>query len=117
MTYIKNLEIAVIGDENLITGMKLGGVGRYYQVEGEHIDQQEIRKALSGLVEDPEIGIVILQEDYVDYVVDIVDRVRESKKATPVIVEVPAKQGTKYPDVRSYYKAFIKKFIGFDAEI
>jgi len=36
---------------------------------------------------------------------------------TPVIVEVPSKFGTKYPDVKVHYRALIRESIGFEVEI
>ena len=56
-------------------------------------------------------------EDYTQYVDDLVTQVREGKKTTPVIVEVPSKFGTSYRDVREYYKGYARSFIGFDIEI
>ena len=74
-------------------------------------------KALTELVGEPDIGVIAIQEDYVEYVGDLMAQVKQGKNLTPVIIEVPSKYGTKYRDVSEYYRAYIRKFIGFDIEI
>ena len=116
-TYNKYLGIAAIGDEDLVNGLRLAGVSRYYVIKGNHDTREEVRKALCELVNEPDIGIVVIPEDYAEYVEDVVTRIREERRMTPVIVEVPPKFGTKYKDVTGFYKAIIKESIGFDVEI
>ncbi len=113
----KHLAIAVIGDKDLVSGLRLAGVSRYYTIEDGHDAQGDVRKALSELIHDPNVGIIVIQEDQAKYVEDLLTQVRKGKRTTPVIVEVPSKFGTKYKDVTAFYKAFIKQSIGFDVEI
>ncbi len=117
MMPIKNLNIAVIGDEDLVSGLRLAGVSRYYIVKDNHDTAEDVRKALAELIGEPEFGIIAIQEDYAQYVEDLMTQVKEGKSLTPVIIEVPSKYGTKYQDVTEYYKAYIRKFTGFDIEI
>jgi vacuolar-type H+-ATPase subunit F/Vma7 len=113
----KQLEIAAIGDEDLVSGLRLAGVSRCYMIKGNHDTREEVRKALSELIGEPSIGIVVILEDYTEYVEDLMTRIREEQRAIPVIVEVPSKFGTKYKDVTGFYKAFVRESIGFDVEI
>lgn len=117
MIPIKQLSIAIIGDEDLVNCLRLGGVKRYCLIKDEHNAEEEVRQALTELVGEPEIGIIGIQEDYTKYVEDLIAKVQERKDLTPVITEVPSKYGTKYEDVTAYYKAFIRKFVGFDIQI
>ena len=117
MMSIKHLDIAVIGDEDMVNGLRLAGISRYYMIKGDHDIQEDVRKALTELISQANIGVVMILEDYVKYVEDLVAKVRQGKGMTPVIIEVPSKFGTKYRDVKQYYKAYAKKFIGFDIEI
>ena len=117
MIPIKHLNIAIIGDEDLVNGLRLAGVKRYYVIKDDHNAEEEVRQALSELVSEPEVGIIAIQEDYTKYVEDLIAQVQERKNLTPVITEVPSKYGTKYQDVTGYYKAFIRKFFGFDIVI
>lgn len=117
MMPVKELNIAVIGDEDLVNGVRLAGVSRYYVIKQDRDTHEDVRKALSELIDEPNVGIVVILEDYVKYVEDLVTQVRQGKRMTPVIIEVPSKFGTIYQDVRQRYKAYAKKFIGFEVEI
>ena len=117
MISIKHLNIAVIGDEDLVSGLRLAGVSRYHIIKDNHDTAEEVRQALTELIGEPEVGIIAIQEDYTKYVEDLMTQVKEGKSLTPVIIEVPSKYGTKYEDVTEYYRVYIRKFIGFDIEI
>jgi len=117
MTPIKQLGIAAIGDEDLISGLRLAGISRYFVIEDKPDASEEVRKALSNLIGEPDVGVIVILEDYVKYAQDLIAQVKETRKLTPVIVEVPSKYGTSYQDVREYYKKYARAFIGFDIEI
>jgi vacuolar-type H+-ATPase subunit F/Vma7 len=114
---IKQLDIAVIGDEELVNALRLAGISKHYTIKGDHNVHDNVRKALTELLAEPDIGIVIILEDYAEYVEDLVTQVKKGKGTTPVIAEVPSKFGTKYPDIRGYYRALIRESIGFEVEI
>ena len=117
MTPVKQLTIAVIGDEDLVSGLRLAGVSRCHVIKGDHDTGDEVREALSKLIDEPDVGVIVILEDYTEYVGDLLTQLKQGKKITPVIVEVPSKRGTSYGDTREYYKAYIRKFIGFEVEI
>lgn len=117
MISIKHLNIAVIGDEDLVSALRLAGMSRYHIIKGDREAEEDVRRALTELIGEPEIGIIAIQEDYTKYVKDLMAQVQEGKSLTPVIIEVPSKYGTKYGDVAEYYKVYIRKFIGFDVQI
>ena len=117
MMPIQNLNIAVIGDEDLINGLRLAGITRYYVIKDNHDAEEDVRKALTELVGQTDVGIIAIREDYTQYVEDLIAQVKERKSLTPVIIEVPSKYGTKYQNVVEYYKSYVRKFTGFDVEI
>jgi vacuolar-type H+-ATPase subunit F/Vma7 len=117
MMPVKQMGIAVIGDEDLISEMRLAGINRYHLVKGEPDAGEEVRQALSDLIGEPDVSVIVILEDYAEYVGDLLAQVKEGKKIVPVIIEVPSKRGTGYGDAREYYKAYIRSFIGFDIEI
>lgn len=117
MTSVKHLSVAVIGDEDLVNALRLAGVSRYHLIKDDHEVGEAVRQALTELISEAEIGIIAIQEDYAQYVEDLMTQVKEGKSLTPVIIEVPSKYGTKHGDVTEYYKVYIRKFIGFDIEI
>jgi len=114
---IQHSDIVVIGDEELVNALRLAGISKYYTVKGNHDVREHIRKTLSEVLAERNVGIVIMLEDYAQYVEDLITQVRKRKGTTPVIVEAPSKFGTKYPDVREYYRALIRESIGFEVEI
>ena len=114
---IQHLDIAVIGDEELVNALRLAGISKYYTIKENHDARENVRKALTELLAGPDVGIVIILEDYTQYVEDLVTQVKKGKGTTPVIVEVPSKFGTKHPDIREYYRALIRESIGFEVEI
>ena len=115
--HAEHLSIAVIGDEELVSGFRLASVSTYYMIKDDQNTREDVREALSELLAKPEVGVVVMLEDYTEHVRDILSRIREEKRTIPVIIEVPSKFGTKYKDVVGFYKAFIKDSIGFDVEI
>lgn len=114
---VSNLSIAVIGDEELVNGLRLAGISKCWMIRETHSAREEARNALTDLMADPQIGVVVLMEDYAEYVEDLLEQARRGRKLMPIVIEVPSKSGTKYPDVTRYYKAFIRASIGFDIEI
>jgi len=112
---IRQLEIAVIGDEDLVSGLRLAGVSRYRITEEGN--REEIRQAITEFIDEPDVGIIVILEDYMRHVQDLVAQANEKKASPPVVLEVPSKYGTRYKDVTQYYKAYIRRFIGFDIEI
>ncbi len=114
---IKQLDIAVIGDEELVNAMRLTGISKYYMIQGDHDTRESVRKTLTELLSDPDVGIVIILEDYAQYVEDLMSQIRKRKGTNLVIVKVPSKFGTKYPNIKEYYRALIRESIGFEIEI
>jgi len=117
MMQIRRLEIAVIGDEDLVSGLRLAGVRRYHMIKDDHDTGEEVRQALSEMMDEPNVGVIVILEGYMKYVEDLVTQVKERKVLPPIIIEVPSKYGTRCEDITKYYKSYIRKFIGFDIEI
>jgi vacuolar-type H+-ATPase subunit F/Vma7 len=117
MMPVGHLNIAVIGDEDLVNMLRLAGIRRYHLIEEGGSTEEDVRKALGELTGDPEISVIAIQEDYASFVEDLIAQVQVAKSLTPVIIEVPSKHGTKYPDAAQYYRAFVSKFVGFEIQI
>lgn len=117
MMPLRQLDVAVIGDEALVNGLRLAGVTRYYVVKEDSSASEIVREALIRCLADPGVGIVVILEDYVEHVRDLVTRIRKGKQTTPVIIEVPSRSGATGLDIKEYYKAFVREAIGFDIEI
>ena len=116
MNAVRHLAIVALGDEDLVNGLRLAGVSRCHVI-GEHNTRDEVREALSALLDEPDIGVIVISEGYVNHVEDLLAEIREKKTVTPIVVEVPSRSGTEYGAVAEYYQGYIRKFIGFNIVI
>jgi vacuolar-type H+-ATPase subunit F/Vma7 len=112
---IKQLSIVVVGDEDLVAGMRLGGVGKYFTVENGQNTREEVRKILTGLIADSTIGVIVIQEDFMPFAQSTIENLRAEKRLTPVFIGVPSKLGAR-ADTIEQYKAFIRRFVGFEIQ-
>ena len=117
MMPVGHLNIAVVGDEDLVNMLRLAGIRNYHQIEESGSTSDDVRSTMTELIADREVSVIAIQEDFAVYVQDMIAQVQEAKSLTPVIIEVPSKHGTKYPDAAQYYKAFVSKFVGFEIQI
>jgi len=111
------MEIAVIGDLELVSALRLAGLRKTYAIQEERHADENIRKALKECMSDPGVGVVVMLEEFAEMVADAVSEYRQTKSVLPVIVQVPSKRGTRHPDVVAYYKQFCRKYLGFDIEL
>lgn len=109
--------IAAIGDSDLATLLQLSGMSRIYILEKSDSLESDVRNRMKELVDEPNISIIAIQSEYAGYVRDIIDAVSEDKYLFPVIIEVPARTGQGSEDASKYYRAFVRKYVGFDIEI
>ena len=116
-TPTSRLGVAVIGDEDLVNGMRLAGVARYHVIKDERQSESEIRETLRALLEEPDIAIIVIPEEYVAVVAEALAQLREARRLVPVVLPVPSRRGTAFGDARTYYREYIRKFIGFDIEV
>jgi vacuolar-type H+-ATPase subunit F/Vma7 len=72
---------------------------------------------LSKFIAEPDIGIIIVLENYMDSIRDIITQRKKDRKIIPLIVDVPPKSGSKYEDISGYYEQVIKESIGFDIRL
>ena len=118
MTYMEQLGIAVIGDEDLVNGFRLAGINKLYTIgDKEQNINETVRSALSKFISEPSIGIIIVLENYMDFVRDIITQRKKDRKIIPLIIDVPPKSGSKYEDISGYYEQVIKESIGFDVRL
>lgn len=114
---IRTMEIAVIGDLELVSALRLAGLRKTHIIQGERHPADDIRKALAECMADTDVGVVIMLEEHAEMAGDAVAHYRQNKGVLPVIVEVPSKRGARHPDVVAYYKQFSREYLGFDIEL
>ena len=78
--------------------------------------REEVRKVLSNLINDATVGVIALEEDFMPFAEAAINQLRTEKRLTPVIIGVPSKLGAR-ADTIEQYKAFIRRFVGFEIQI
>ena len=111
----EGLDVVAIGDGDLIRGLRLAGLKRCHKFEPTEEGIGGMRRALEDSLKDPGVGMIIILEDYAKYVSDILSE--STKKDLPVVLEVPSKLGVRHPDVKSFYRSYIRRLIGFEVEV
>jgi len=99
------MKVFLISDNtHTLTGMRLSGV------EGVVVhEREEILKELKKVMEDPEIGILLITELLVKRVQVEINEMKLSSKL-PIIVEIPDRHGTKRPP--DFLTRYIRESIG-----
>jgi len=59
-------EIAVVGSPDFTTGFRLAGVRKFETVADDEKDEQ-LDEAVSGVLEDDDVGIVVMHDDDLDH--------------------------------------------------
>ncbi|MBI2084339.1 MAG: V-type ATP synthase subunit F [Candidatus Aenigmarchaeota archaeon] len=95
------MEIAVLGDDEFMTGFMLAGVRHYFE------PGQDIHKTMETIMQNKEIGIVIMDEKDYNTINPKLKEVLENK-VQPVVVPL-SKEG-RGEDLRKY----IKRTLGVD---
>lgn len=117
MMQLKNLKIAIIGNEDQVALIRLAGVEKYQVIEDNHNIREKVREALRKFERDTSIGIIMIPQNWTGYVDDLLKYIRERKMVTPVIVEIPSKFEREKENVREFYKSYTKKLLGFTIEV
>ncbi|MHC1605247.1 MAG: V-type ATP synthase subunit F [Candidatus Methanofastidiosia archaeon] len=100
------MRIAVIGDSDVFTGFGLVGIKDIYDLK---MDKREVEGTFKMLIENRDIGIIVISNNYANLIRDLICKVNKTKKITPVIVEIPDKSGEMKIDP---FEDLIKKVIG-----
>ncbi|MCD6530646.1 V-type ATP synthase subunit F [Candidatus Bathyarchaeota archaeon] len=99
------MQAFVIGDRDMVTGFQLVGV-RGVEVSSV----EEAWHVLSKAVENVEVGIIIISEEFSTKMRDKIDTLRLSR-ATPLIVEIPGRLG---PSKAIDLSDLVRKAIGVE---
>lgn len=101
-------QIAVLGDSSLATGFKLAGVQKLYHTTD---DTEQTQKTLQELMNNKEIGIIIISEELLENIDWRLKRKVEDA-AKPVVIAVPSNKGPM--EQGESLAKLIKRALGFD---
>jgi vacuolar-type H+-ATPase subunit F/Vma7 len=111
------ITVAVIGTRDQTALMGLAGVGTCRIIEEGKDTGEKVREALMELAGDSSVGIIMLPEDWSKRVADTIRHIKESKRSSAIVIEIPSGFRAEEQDVKEYYKAYTKKLIGFNVNI
>ncbi len=100
-------KIAAVGDSALLTGFKLAGVERLYNVASS----EEGGKTIGELLTDQTLGIVIVGEEIIEGC-DWKLKKKIEAAAKPVVITVPGKKGP--VEQGESLAKLVKRALGFD---
>jgi V/A-type H+-transporting ATPase subunit F len=102
------LRIAVIADKDTSLGFALTGIKDIYAVD----NREEAKSALAEVMQNSDIGVVIITERFAHSLREDIRRWREEKPLYPLLVEVSDKKGkmTREDPIR----LLIKRAVGLD---
>jgi len=113
----ENINIAIIGNRDQTALMRIAGVEKCRIIEGGNDTREKVREALMELAGDSSVGIIMLPEDWGRDAADTIKYIRESKRSSAIVIEIPSGFKTRDQDVKEYYKTYTKKLIGFNVNI
>jgi V-type H+-transporting ATPase subunit F len=94
----KDLKVAVIGDEQTVAGLVLGGMGavdgqgrKNFFVVGGNVRAAEIAEAFHEYVNRKDVAIVLISQSIANQIRNVVDDFARSGRVTPAILEMPSK--------------------------
>lgn len=107
-------KMVVLTDPESADGFRLAGVDVLEVPEG---DRAKIKKALVNLINDDDIGVVAINEEFMSGV-DEGTRAKIDRLYRPIVVAIPAKTRLDVGEARASYLAkMIRRAIGFDIRV
>ncbi|AEH61319.1 Vacuolar H+transporting two-sector ATPase F subunit [Methanosalsum zhilinae DSM 4017] len=74
------MELAVVGDGEFVTGFRLAGIRKVYEVNGNGLED-----AVKSILEDPKVGILIMHENDLNKLPEIL-RKKLNESVEPTVV-------------------------------
>ena len=95
------MQIAVLGNDDFITGFRLAGIKALYECDEKNIDQR-----IMEMIEIEDIGVIVLKEDDFQKV-GLATKRKLEKLVSPVIITLAGEE-------KSSLRELIKRSIGVD---
>lgn len=102
-------KVVVIGSDDMVLGFTLAGVDQGIVPE----DDYEAVKNIEHLIEEPDIGVILISEQVAEDIREDLKRIRRKKDLYPVIVEIPGKEGP-LEEREDPLKSKIRRAVGID---
>jgi V/A-type H+-transporting ATPase subunit F len=107
---MNTMKIVSLTNADLSMGLRLGGLKECYIIESP---EQAAEKILE-LTQDPNIGILIIDDEIARLHHDLIDEIRSGKKTFPIIVEIRTSDRKGVAEGADPLTDLIKRAIGVD---
>lgn len=104
------MKIVSLTKADLSMGLRLGGLKECYIIE----NPEQAGERILELAQDPEIGILIVDDDIARMHHELIDDIRSGKKTFPIIVEIRTSDKKKVTEGVDPLTDLIKRAIGVD---
>ena len=104
------MKIVSLTKADVSMGLRLGGLKECYIIESP----EQAGERILELTQDPEIGILIVDDDIARLHHDLIDDIRSSKKTFPIIVEIRTSDKKEVAEGIDPLTDLIKRAIGVD---
>ena len=106
------MKVTSITDPVTADGLRLAGIKEAFETE----DGKEAEDIYKELLEEDEVGIIILTEDLAQKMSDDVLESRKEKEGVlPMVIEVPGMEGS-VPERREFIDKLVKRAVGIKVE-
>lgn len=106
------MKIASITDKTTATGLRLAGIGESHEVG----DSEEASEVLDDILDEKNIGLIILTEKLARGIRDKLMEIEEEKYGVkPIIVEIPDKEGPLHERERIIDK-LVRRAVGIEVK-
>jgi vacuolar-type H+-ATPase subunit F/Vma7 len=106
--------VAVMADPELVDALRLAGVSRTCALRAGAGAAEAVDKTLREWLAADDTGVIVIGADHAALVRDRVAACRKSRRITPVIVEVPSRDGAWQADATDYYQQLCREFLGLE---
>ena len=88
-------KIAIIGDQDTLTGFELAGIKEIYRAEiTDEKSVAEVERILKNLLRREDIGLILITERIADKLRKTIEEIEVKKEEVfPIIIEIPDKKG------------------------
>jgi vacuolar-type H+-ATPase subunit F/Vma7 len=106
--------VAVLADAQLVDAMRLAGVERTRTLRAEPEAAESVEETLREWLADESLGVVIIGADHAALAAEAISRIRHGRRLSPVIVQVPSRDGAWESDATAYYQVLSREFLGLE---
>jgi vacuolar-type H+-ATPase subunit F/Vma7 len=108
------LEIAVLGDPELVDALRLAGIWRGEALRAHEAAAPRVQRILAAWLEDEAVAVIVIGAGHATLVAAKLAEHRHSRRAHPVVVQVPSLGDDGERAAADYYHELSREFLGLE---